>query len=354
MYRLVVPLALLFAVPGYAQPPTGELVPLPKLPSGTIELRTVYLENPRFESITDREITRLLAKAKEVTRDHLGLEIVFTQPMRRPLTPYFKKLTAKLEPYWREQIVDYRTGNADWERFRKSYVDKFRSRPRPLRRLAAQVLPFIEGPNISNRSNEALASALYATNKMRLEYWATGKARDGYPYVSDHPATGNLPTNEWNYWDALARLKFPWEIVITNQLVAAAEYDTPLPLLAVRGGITVGGTSGSHDGKFGFYSWLSLFPFINDDPMTIKLRNGQSYSRDEAIDLAGAYFVHEIAHQLLLLDHPRSNSACITNHARPLEFRVWFSNLDAGACEVGSSRRLTPGAARVFRHPRLE
>ena len=76
--------------------------------------------------------------------------------------------------------------------------------------------------------------------------------------------------------------------MLTNQLVASAEYYGMDVHSALRGGISVGTTSNSRNSSLRTYAFLSTFPFSNDYPPIIQLRGGTKYSENEAARLAGA------------------------------------------------------------------
>ena len=159
-------------------------------------------------------------------------------------------------------------------------------------------------------------------------------------------ATFGPPMHSWVYWDQLAKVAFPWEVAITNQPVVGAE-DVSTPIhAALRGGVSVGATSGNRSGRFGAVSWISVFPFLSDAPVAVELRGGAIHSRDEAIALAGTYLAHEIGHQILHLGHPWGNPACVMRPAALFDFRGWRARLDPAGCLIGGSPAMTPGAVK--------
>ena len=96
----------------------------------------------------------------------------------------------------------------------------------------------------------------------RLEQWRQIKAADGAPVLDASPY------NEWVYWDTLGYGNLPYDLVITNQLIASAEYYGVDIHSAIRGGVTVGTTSYSRTGKYGSYVFMSMFPFLDNSEHT--------------------------------------------------------------------------------------
>ena len=190
-------------------------------------------------------------------------------------------------------------------------------------------------------SAQGFAEALTETLLSRLNVWRILPANDRQAVIDDSIY------NEWTFWDTLAHGALPYDIVITNQLVASAEYYGMDVHSALRGGITVGTTSYSRDGPFHTYAFLSTFPFSNDYVPIVQLRGGARYGEEQAARLAGAYLAHEIGHVLLHLGHPFNQSACVMNPAQLLDFQSWYDNLDSGRCALGSSAEMVPGAAKL-------
>jgi hypothetical protein len=52
-------------------------VPRPKLDGATAPMRVVHAINPRFMHMSDAQIEILLAEAARVTKEHLGIDLVF-------------------------------------------------------------------------------------------------------------------------------------------------------------------------------------------------------------------------------------------------------------------------------------
>ncbi|ADE11129.1 hypothetical protein [Sideroxydans lithotrophicus] len=172
----------------------------------------------------------------------------------------------------------------------------------------------------------------------RLQQWRAIKAADGASVLDASPY------NEWVYWDTLGYGKLPYDLVITNQLIASAEYYGVDIHSAIRGGVTVGTTTYNRDSKYGSYVFMSTFPFLDNSGQTMLLRGGEQYSRADAAELAGAYLAHEIGHLLFQFGHPFGQKACVMNPASMLRFKEWFDQLNGADCPIGSRPEMTAGA----------
>ncbi len=174
---------------------------------------------------------------------------------------------------------------------------------------------------------------------------ANAHALDGGPVIDARPY------HEWLYWDTLGYTPLPWDVIVTNQLVASAEYDDLQIHASLRGGLTVGSTGQSRDGRIGGMAWISTFPFASDLPEVVRLRDGARYDPTTAARLAGAYLTHEIGHLLFHYAHPFGNAACVMTPARLLQFRAWLDGLDPARCLPNDSPAMRPGAVRMLIDP---
>jgi hypothetical protein len=150
--------------------------------------------------------------------------------------------------------------------------------------------------------------------------------------------------NEIADWDILGYGNLKYDLVITNQLFASAEYVGVDIHTAIRGGVTVGLTTYSRNSQFGSYIVWSTFPFLDNSDNTKLLRGGETYSDTEAAELSGAYLAHEIGHMLFQFGHPFGQKACVMNPVSMLHFREWRNQINSANCPIGSRPEMTPGA----------
>ena len=85
-----------------------------------------------------------------------------------------------------------------------------------------------------------------------------------------------LPYSEWVYWDSLGYGELPYDIVITNQIIANVEYTSQTIHTALRGGLTMGTASYSKTSRYGTYVFFSTFPFTGTNSFLSELRRGGS------------------------------------------------------------------------------
>lgn len=316
-----------------------ELQSLPEIDPSNVTLRPIYLENPRFPGLSDAEKDKFLEYTRSLAKQHFDITINFEPIETARIDRYFGPLAKAIPTSRKSLIADFINGNVDWRRMAESIWPHIYHAPDAVKEYVTPHL-LVDPPDDSPRM---LTVALALTMKERADYWMAAKAADDYLIVGDAPSLPTLPYNEWIYWDYLGETDFPYDMVITNQPVISVEYDAMPPHAALRGGITAGTTSASAQGKYGAFSWASMFPFLSKDAAIKSLRDGHTYERDEAIKLAAALYVHELGHHLFRLGHPWNNTNCIMHPVTLLQFRSWFEKLDHEKCAIGSSISMTPG-----------
>jgi hypothetical protein len=246
---------------------------------------------------------------------------------------FFALLPSSVERARRHEIFDFRRGDGDiWRLFRSIRASVERGievSGSPLEEQYAYAAPYLlHRP--TEITLDAFAVALADTLLGRIAVWRRVLAADGAPVIDESPH------NEWVMWDGLGYGDLPFDVVLTNQLVASVEYGGPDVHTSIRGGITAGTTSFSRTSPYRAFVWLSTFVFGNDFEPLLELRDGDLYDRREAAILAGAYLAHELGHQLLHLGHPFGARGCVMTPARLLDFREWYAQLDAARCPLGS------------------
>lgn len=243
-------------------------------------------------------------------------------------------------------IGDFRNGKVNWKRVRKSLVKQIKKQKEPLSRQIEFARPYLVLP-LEEEPLESFADAVIETFKVRLLHWTVANLEDGHPAIGKAPGFADLPYNEYNYWVLMAKLGIDAEIILTNQLVASVEYFGVPIHTSIRGGITGGSTEYNPSSKLGSLAWVSLFPYLSNDERIVELRNGDTYSRDEALSYAGVMLAHEMGHQLFHFGHPWSNAACVMRPAELLDFASWTKRLDAKRCRIGSSPAMMPGTVKL-------
>jgi len=322
-------------------------VALPKIENNTVAPRIIYIKNPRFPSVMPNDLRTVALVAAGLVKDHFGIKVEI--PSRIPIRDIddvFSKLIGNEPAGFRNVIGDFRNGKVDWGTVRNNLIEEIEKQKDPLSKQIDFARPYLIKP-LKWETLSSFTQAVLETFKARLSHWTVAKLQDGNPIIGTVPGRPDLPVNEYAYWTLMAKRGIQAEIILTNQVVASVEY-IPIPVhTSIRGGVTGGSTEFNPLSKFGSSVWVSLFPFFSDNPQIVKFRNGDTYSRDEALSYAGAMLAHEMGHLLLQLGHPWSNAACLMRPAEMLDFASWVKRFDAAKCRIGSSAAMKTGTIKA-------
>ena len=320
-------------------------VPLPDLSQGA-ELRVAYVHNPRLTGLMDDELTLILDTAREVAREHFGITVRFHRPDKLGIDDLFQRFARGHFKTLGSHVYDFKHGRGDIARLRKSYVQTLGRHKDDLQAQIDYVTPYLLNP-VASRDYQGLADALVDTHLARLSRLREERLADGSPLLND------APFNEYVYWASLDLIRLQYEVVITNQLIASAEYLDAEVHAAIRGGISNGVTNHNGGARYLATAVVSTYPFVGEDPTTRLLRNNEQYARRDALRYAAYMLVHELGHQLLHLGHPFGNRACVMTPPELLHFRAWVNQLSAAACPLlgsGQAAPMQPGFIK-FRMP---
>lgn len=290
-------------------------------------LKVAYVVNPSLPSMRADQIVAVLAAARHGAKENFGVEVEFTEPQGQSIGGLFDRTAPADRRRWDSLSYDFKTGTGDRARLVRGYAAALRSDESGLDDLIAYAQPYLLAP-MPERSYEGLAEAVTATLLARLNGLKTQKLPDGSALID------GSPHNEVLYWAFIGRLSFPYDVVITNQLIASAEYIGSSIHTAIRGGITNGITTENPSSPRGTTAIVSVYPLIGEDVLTRSLRGEESYSETEAARLAGLLLVHEIGHQLFDLGHPYGKTACVMNPPELLRFREWAARLSPEDCRL--------------------
>jgi len=310
-------------------------------PGETIELRVANVVNARFKNLSDAQLKELLEKTIIMVRQHFGVAISFSEVDTVPIEQFFSYLKDNVKAARGSDIVDVdKPGEGDHQKMQDGIYRVLSGYWSEREAAVDFARPYLLVPYEGDDFNQ-LAKALVDTLLMRLEYWRQQKADDGKPVIDDRPY------NEWVWWDSIGYGDMPYDVVITNQLVASAEiYDMSIHS-SIRGGITAGTTAYSKQGKLGGYVYAMVYPMLNDSEMLAELRNDEHYSSDQVTTYAAALLTHELGHLLLHLGHPFGNHSCIMSPTPLLKYREWVEGLDASQCLLNSEAAMTPGVIDI-------
>lgn len=305
-------------------------------PGSTVQIRVAHATNPRLARMSQEQLRIMLASAQLAVKKNFGVDVVFTEVTETGIEPLFALIPPPVREARKSSIYDFKSGTGDRRKLAEGINTTLTQRGTKLEDGLAYVSPYL--PNAQARDLMSFSELLAEVMLKRLESWRSVKALDGTPVLDA------APYNEWIYWDTLGYGNLPYDLVITNQLIASAEYIAVDIHTAIRGGVSVGTTTYSRRGKFGTYTVWSTFPFLDNSGNTRRLRGGEQYSDKEAAELSGAYLAHEIGHMLFQFGHPFGQNSCVMNPVSMLRFREWSRQIDNAACPIGSRPEMTPGA----------
>jgi hypothetical protein len=319
---------------------------MPALPGGEVTLRVVYAVNPRLPQFSSAQLDRLLTTASRTAEEHLGVRVKLELTGIIPIHELFRGMPA---PVWRElshQIYDPGHDRSADDRLLQATYDALRAQSISPD-LARKFLRAHLAPSQGSADLKALSSALVGMELRGMTRWRSLRAADGEPVISHEPY------HQWMAWSALGYGMVPYDVVLTNQLVASLEYSGRSLHSMARGGVPIGTTFYSRGSTYGAYVFLSTFMFSSELQEVAELRADGRYSESEAATLAGAYLVHELGHLLLRLGHPYANEACVMHPVVMFQFRAWLANLDSARCQIGSEAEMRVGAVQLFYDKRL-
>lgn len=317
----------------------AELVPV--APAATVRLRVAHAINERFPRMTPEQLSIMLAATRKTVSDHFGVNVEFSEVMETRVDFLFALIPPLVLKARLDSIYDFKTGRGDRHQLAKGILATLTERGTKLEDAMAYARPYLPS-SAEPKTLEEFSELLTEVMLERLEYWRKVNAADGGPVLD------STPRNEWIYWDTLGYGELPYDVVITNQLVASAESVAVEIHSAIRGGITAGTTTFSRNNRYGSFVFWSTFPFTDASDLSKSLRGGESYTDTQAAELSGAYLAHEIGHLLFRFGHPFGHQACVMNPASMLRFREWYEQIDAASCRIGSLPEMTAGAIPEF------
>ncbi|PHS77386.1 MAG: hypothetical protein COB59_09315 [Rhodospirillaceae bacterium] len=322
-------------------------VTLPILANKTVAPRIVYIKNSRFPSLSQNELRAVVAHAARLVKNHFDITITQPQAIKvLNIDTVFADLVTKTPKDFDQLIGDFKNDDVDWPTITEMLIKQIHQQETSLDDQMAFVRPYLM-PQLTPHDLASFAQAITDTFKARLKLWATATLQDGYPMIGSVPGRADLPLNEYGFWALMAKEGFPAEIILTNQLVASVEY-IPIPVhTSIRGGITGGSTEYNPASTLGSSVWVSLAPFLLKNAELDKLRDNLPLNKAEALQAAGTMLAHELGHQLLHLNHPWKNPACLMRPAEVLKFSSWRKNLKAQKCPLSSEPAMTPGSIKI-------
>lgn len=313
----------------------------PVAAGATVHVRVLHAVNPRLPRLTDSQLRTMFASAQATVRKNFGVDVEFSEISETGIDRVFALIPPSVLEARKPSIYDFKSGRGDRHRIAASISATLTQGGTKLEDALAFARPYLPA-GAQPKDLKELSELLSDVMLERLGYWRRLKALDGAPVLDASPY------NEWIYWDTLGYGDLQYDLVVTNQFIASAEYSGADIHSALRGGVSVGTTTYSRNSGFGSYIVWSTFPFTDDSDYTRQLRGGERYSATEAAELSGAYLAHEIGHMLFHFGHPFGQKACVMNPVSMLRFREWLQHIDSAACPVGSRPEMVQGAVPEY------
>jgi hypothetical protein len=310
-------------------------LPLPRLDGESVTLRVAHLVSPGFPSMKTEQIRAVLEAARRGVKENFGIDVEFMEPEEQSLKALFDRATPRDRSEWNNLSYDFKSGKGNRARLTRGYAAAFRSDSESLDVMIAYAEPFLLAP-LRERTYQGFAEAVTATLVTRLEQLKSQKLPDGSDLID------RSPNNEVLFWVFIGKFSFPYDVVITNQLIASAEYVGSSVHTAIRGGITNGITTSNPSARYGTTAIVSTYPVVGEDDVTRFLRGDESYSEADSARFSGFLLVHEIGHQLLDLGHPYGRRSCVMNPPEMLRFRSWVEQLSPKDCPIAESGAMKP------------
>ncbi len=318
------------------------VIALPDISQQPITLRVANVVNARFKRASDQQINKILKRTQQLVKQHFHIDVLFSTVETLRIDDVFKSLNSHVIAERSEEIIDIRLIDKQTrENMQQAIFKTLSNYKKNKNNVISFAQPYLLRPEIKQSDFIGLSYALADTLIARLGYWRTQIASDGKPVLEDNTY------NQWVWWDSLGYGNLPYDVVITNQLVASAENYGMDVHSSIRGGLTAGTTTYNKHTQFNSYVYIMLYPMLNDSDLLNTLRQDETYTEQQIINYSAALLTHELGHLLLHLGHPFGNSHCIMSPTVMLNYRDWYKNLDAEQCTVGSSNDMMPAAVEL-------
>jgi hypothetical protein len=318
---------------------------MPVLAAGPVKLRVAHVTNPRFPTLNSAQQAVVLAKAKKLVQKNFNIEVEFYPPVELDIEGFFAMRKKSLDDEMRKRILDPQSLSAtDRDNMRQGIYQTLLNYQNESGDVADFARPYLTRPFVGDDLS-ALADALMTTLLTRLNSWREQTANDGAPVLD-----GSM-YNQWVWWDSIGYGELPYDVVITNQLVASAETYAMDVHSCLRGGVSAGTTSYSQSARLRTYSFVTSFPMLNDNRVLTELRGDEHYSDAQISDYIAAILAHELGHMLLHLGHPFGSESCLMSPTPLLKFRSWYQGLNPELCPLASQPQMTPGVAIIDYRP---
>jgi len=322
-----------------------QFIPMPDLSKQPLHLKVSHVINDRFKALTQQQLNQILKRTQQLIKQHFNLDVFFDIGKQLSIADFFSYLPEKIiEERGRFIVNPNKITESTFQQMQSSIRSTLIEYEQDQQSVIDYAMPYLEKPcsacDLTELSNE-LVNTMLSRNK----FWFDYKASDGEAVIN------GMPYNEWVWWDSMGYSDMPYDVVITNQLVASIEDYGMAVHSSLRGGITGGTMTYSKQSPYKSYVFISAFQVLDNSAMIIKLRDDESYSEEQIVNYIAALLAHELGHLFFHYGHPFNAPACIMNPTPLLKYREWYEGFDVEACKAGNHPMMQPGAAKIDFNP---
>jgi hypothetical protein len=274
------------------------------------EIRVLYLEDPRLPTITAAQRGELYGKVEHLLLTWFDYRARLREVGQKDLAGYFAAHAGAFRDHPDILRMNLETNVAADSREVRKIIQSalaplspaeiqeqfgFKSRPAP---------------------EEAVTLAYNHFVKQLAEIRSIPLARGGTFADPAHPEL-----NRYMHWCALTYEMTEADLVFTNSMIAGADAEMSLTIIA-RGGVTTGNTNANPHNPFGAAAMVGLFPFLSDAPFWMRERG--PIPDAERLDVIATLTMHELGHMLLRRAHPSDHAAnCVHRPPPRLRYYDW-------------------------------
>jgi hypothetical protein len=312
-------------------------VPPPKLGDGPISLRVVRALNPRFPSLSEDEFSDVLDQAATLVKDHFDLDVQFERGTDYAISDLFNLLPRSLLENAYGEMYRVQGPPNRIKAITKMIAGAFNSGSMQNAEIVRAVEPLMPGATKEMGTAE-LAVAFAEKWLAGLRRWHDLTAEDGESVIDETGFHQNV------LWEHLGYTELPADLVITNQVVASAEFFGFDPFVALRGGMRTSFFGFSRSGRFGTYAMVSTFSMVNDLGDLADLGPDPEFDRRNSARYTALVLAQEIGALLARYSPTWTNPNCIMYPALPGQWRAHLDSLDPEKCPIGCEIGMTRGS----------
>ena len=298
-----------------------------------ITIQVGIINNPRFKSLTDKQINLILVEINKGVKERFNVSLKYIKTTNENIKKYFdryvwqisKKQKNRIDANMFRNYEEYKYKSDDYEIF-KDKIASILSEYMDLTTAQAAVKNQGYNPFEFGNTKEEIFGKVVDIHIAKLHRIANIKMKDGNNLIEKETLY-----NEFMFWDVLLELQSDYDLIITNQLIASAESHLPTIHSSLRGGITSGVATISNTPLHGSVV-VSTFPFISKADFFTNAR-GSDYTDEEAINYIAWIGVHEFGHLLAFRPHYYDHPGCVMRPTPALKYKEWYKELmKSGKC----------------------